>query len=332
MSTPADTLDNLTAALRRRFGESARVESVEMPTLGGSNRTIVFDLVEGNSRRRLVSREETYVAPDSPFLPPSDQFRLMRIVHAHGFPVPEPIFEYDGADRMGRGYVSAFVPGTTLPKTLIHSAAFAEIRPKLAAQCGELLAMFHEFPPEDFSFLATRSDSIDPIEAQRVRYDNYGGQRPAIELGLRWLERNRPTPQRAVPLHGDFRVGNLMVSQAGIVSVLDWECAHLGSRFEDLGWLCTRAWRFDRPDLIVGGLDGAEPFFQAYERAGGGRVDFDVVRYWTIFGLVRWAILNLMQGKGHIDGERRGLVFAACGRNVDLIEYDLLMTLTGRYV
>jgi hypothetical protein len=50
-----------------------------------------------------------------------------------------------------------------------------------------------------------------------------------------------------------------------------------------------------------------------------------------VFGLVRWAILNLMQGKGHADGTRRGPVFAACGRNVSPIEYDLLMTLNGRY-
>ena len=39
----------------------------------------------------------------------------------------------------------------------------------------------------------------------------------------------------------------------------------------------------------------------------------------------------MMQVHGHNSGERRGLVFAACGRNTALVEYDLLMTMTGRY-
>lgn len=324
-------LDGLAAALRRRFGESVKIENIEIPTLGGSSRTIVFDLVDGPARRRLVSREETYRAPNSPFLSPSDQFRLMRTVHRNGFLIPEPIFEYDEADRMDRGYVCAFVSGETLPKAILHSPVFAEVRPGLAAQCGELLARLHAMPASDFSFLATRPDSIDSLQAQRDRYDSYGGGRPAIEMGLRWLERNRPAETAKLPLHGDFRIGNLMVSEAGIVAVLDWECAHLGSPFEDMGWLCTRAWRFDRPELPVGGIDNTKPFFSAYANTSGTPVDAEAVRYWMVFGLVRWAILNLMQGKGHVDGTRRGPVFAACGRNVSLIEYDLLMTLTGRY-
>jgi aminoglycoside phosphotransferase (APT) family kinase protein len=320
----------LGAAMRRRFGASVSVENITLPTLGGSSRTILFDLVDGASRRRLASREETYCAPNSPFLAPADQFRLMRTVFAGGFPVPEPVFAYDSGDDMAPGYVCAFVEGETMPKTLLHSPALAHVRRLLAAQCGRLLARLHQMPFEQFSFLADRPDSIDPVLAQRDRFDSYGGGRPAIELGLRWLERNRPRPAPPVLLHGDFRVGNLMVSSAGITAVLDWECAHLGSPFEDLGWLCTRAWRFDRPDLAVGGLDTTAPLFEAYESESGMRVDADAVRYWAVFGLVRWAILNLMQVSGHVTGARRGLVFAACGRNVSLIEYDLLMTLTGR--
>lgn len=324
--------DALVNALRRRFGESVRIENLTIPTLGGSNRTIVFDLVDGAATRQLVSREETYRAPNSPFLSPSDQFRLMRFVFECGFPAPEPIFEYDANDAMAPGYVCAYVEGETMPKAILHAPGLAAVRPKLADQCGVLLAMLHGMPREGAAFLDGRSDSVDAVGAQRDRFDAYGGGRPAIELGLRWLERNRPAAPTPVLVHGDFRVGNLMVTAAGISAVLDWECAHIGSPWEDLGWLCTRAWRFDRPDLMVGGIDTTATLFTAYERESGRRVDADAVRYWTVFGLVRWAILNLMQASGHISGERRGLVFAACGRNVSLIEYDLLMTLKGHYI
>lgn len=221
--------DNLVAALRRRFGEGARVENVAIPTLGGSNRTIVFDLVEGAARRRLVSREETYRAANSPFLSPADQFRLMHFVFERGFPAPEPVFEYDADDAMAPGYVSAYVEGETMPKAILHAPGLAEVRPTLAARCGELLAMLHRMPREGAAFLDERPDSIDAVAAQRDRFDTYGGGRPAIELGLRWLERNRPHPTPPVLLHGDFRVGNLMVAPQGITAVLDWECAHIGS-------------------------------------------------------------------------------------------------------
>ncbi|MGQ0698824.1 MAG: phosphotransferase family protein [Panacagrimonas sp.] len=329
---PAASFDDLAAAVRRRFGTAAALDNIEVPTLGGSNRTVIFDVVEaGGSRLRLVSRQETYQGAHSPFLAPADQYRVMEQVHRHGFKVPRPVFLYDEADDMGAGFVTEFVAGQTLPKRIIESAEFAVLRPRLAREFGELLAQLHSMPTADFAFLRTRADSTDPLEAQRTRIDAYGRPRPALELALRWLERERPPANAPVFLHGDFRVGNLMVGSQGLTAVLDWECAHLGSNVEDIGWLGMRSWRFGRPDLPVGGIAQWQPFVEAYEGAGGRRIDRDHVRYWSIFGLVRWTVLNLMQGYGHVDGSRRGLVFAACGRNADLIEYELLMTLSGRY-
>ncbi len=79
--------------------------------------------------------------------------------------------------------------------------------------------------------------------------------------------------------------------------MLDWECCHLGSAMEDLGWLCTRSWRFGHPELPVGGFGTREALFAGYT-AGGGSVDPATVRWWEIFGLMRWAVLNIMQAHG----------------------------------
>ena len=57
--------------------------------------------------------------------------------------------------------------------------------------------------------------------------------------------------------------------------------------------------------------------------------DPDEVRYWEIFGLLRWASINLMQAYGHVELGRSSVVFAACGRNCAEIEYDLLKTIDG---
>ena len=145
------------------------------------------------------------------------------------------------------------------------------------------------------------------------------------------LERHRKHDVQKRFLHGDFRCGNLMITPDGVSAVLDWECSHLGAPMEDLAWLCTRSWRFDRPDLPVGGIGTRADFYQAYEAASGSRVDHSEVLFWEVFGLVRSAVYNIWQAHDHLTGQRRSVAYAACGRNTALVEYDLLMTLAGRY-
>ena len=151
-------------AVRRRFGAAAKIDNIVSPTLGGSNRTVVFDRVEGAARRRLVSRQETYSAEDSPFLAPSDQFKVMAAAHRHGLPVPEPVFEYDEADSMGHGFVTAFVRGETMPKKIIGDPAFVQARSRLAGH----LADFARGGPED----------AVPLARSRVLGTGCGQHRP----------------------------------------------------------------------------------------------------------------------------------------------------------
>ena len=330
-SQTSGELDGLRSAIRRRFGAAAEIGNVVFPTLGGSNVTIVFDVVEGTARRRLVSRQESYAGENNPFIPSWMQFRVMQLAYANKVPVPEPVFEYEPADEMGSGYVTAFVEGETLPNRVLRSPDFAEARARIVGQFGETFARLHSIDVAPIGFLEKTPDSIDPIMAQRDRMDAYGEDHPALELGFRWLERNRPAPSPRRLLHGDFRTGNLMIARDGLRAVLDWECCHIGSAAEDLGWLCTRSWRFGLNDRPVGGFGNREDLINAYAAAGGSKVEIEQVRYWEVFGLVRWAVINIMQAHGHVFGGRRSLSWAACGRNVSLIEYELLMTLAGRF-
>ena len=89
-----------------------------------------------------------------------------------------------------------------------------------------------------------------------------------LELVRRWLIDHRPPPVEPVVVHGDFRLGNLIVGDDGLRAVIDWELAHLGDPMEDLGWLCVKAWRFgQRPP--VAGLGEYDELFAAYTEAGG---------------------------------------------------------------
>ena len=326
-----DSFDDIRRAVRRRFGDGAAIANIVVPTLGGVNRTVLFDLVQGGTSRRLVSRQETYTAEDSPFLATSGQFHAMKLAFDHGVPVPEPVFEYEPADEMGNGFVTAFVSGETMPQRIFRRPDIADIRGRLAEQLAEILVSLHTIDVGQAGFLESAPDSGDIIGKFLERHDSYAEAHPAIELGFRWLERHRQPAGRRKLVHGDFRTGNFMVGPEGVTAVLDWECAHLGQPIEDIGWLCTRSWRFGQIDFPVGGLGLREPFYAAYQATGGARVDPEAVRFWEVFGLVRWAIYNILQAHGHTHRGRRGVAFAAMGRNTCLVEYELLMTLAGRY-
>lgn len=328
---PDGLLERLTAAVRRRFGAQASLDRIDVATLGGSNRTLLFDLVEGSARRRLVFRQETYRLPHSPFIAPALQYRLLELAQAAGLPVPAPIFEFTPEDDLARGYVVGFVDGETLPRRLLEHPTFAEARRVFPHQAAEILARLHGIDIAAADFLAEVPDSRDPLAAQLARLDHYAQAHPAVELAVRWLRRHPCPPAAPRLLHGDFRTGNLIMGPDGIRALLDWECAHLGDIHEELGWLCLRSWRFGQIDRPVGGFCERLPFYAAYTAAGGQSIDDAAVRWWEIFGFVRWIVLNLMQAHGHWTGARTSPAFAACGRNVCLIEYDMLMTLLGTY-
>ncbi len=108
-------------------------------------------------------------------------------------------------------------------------------------------------------------------------------------------------------MHGDFRIGNVLFGPEGLRVMLDWELAHIGDPMEDMGFICVRSWRFGGPKP-VGGIGEREEFFAAYEAAGGAKVDPERVRFWEVFGNLRWGVICLSQARTYLDGhleERR---------------------------
>lgn len=331
MSPEAVQPSDLGAVAARHFGARARVEAVDTALGGGSNRTTFFEVREAGSTSplRLVLRQETYRAPKSPFIRPEWQYALVRAAHEAGVPVPRPYFLLEERDGLGRGFVMERVEGEALPRRILRDPEYAEARPRLAARCGEILAAIHRIDTTPLGFLSEIPESRDPIDAQRERLDFYGEAHPALELGFRWLEAQRRPIGRGHLVHGDFRNGNFLVGPEGLRAILDWECSHSGDPLEDLGWLCTRSWRFGSEEFPVGGFGRRADLYERYTSSGGVDIDPERVHYWEVYGLVRWAVINLMQAHGHVFEGRSSVVFAACGRNVAEIEYDLLKTLDG---
>lgn len=105
--------------------------------------------------------------------------------------------------------------------------------------------------------------------------------------------------------------------------MLDWELAHMGDPMEDMGFICVRSWRFggSKP---VGGIGERAEFFAAYEAAGGEKVDPARVRFWEVFGNLRWGIICISQAKAYLDGVSSSVELASIGRRTAETEWELL--------
>ena len=127
-------------------------------------------------------------------------------------------------------------------------------------------------------------------------------------------------------IHGDFRLGNLLIGEDGLRAVLDWEIAHFGDPAEDLGWMCVRAWRFGGKGTVAG-IGTYENLLDAYEETSGKRVSLETLLWWEIFGTLRWGIICLQMGGDFRAGRTSSIEIATIGRRVAENEYDLLTAL-----
>jgi aminoglycoside phosphotransferase (APT) family kinase protein len=316
--------DQLRAVVSDALAEDMTIRDLRQLTGGASRQTWSFDAVgPSGAVRPLILRRDP---PEAPSEGMSIEARAIQAARRAGVPEPQVIAYGDDLAAVDAPFiVMERVDGETLARRILRDEAYAEIRPRLAEQCGEILARIHSIPLDEVSGL----EQPDVLADLRDTIRSFDDASPALELGLRWLEGHRSPPTDDVVVHGDFRNGNLVIGPDGIRAVLDWELAHRGDPMQDLGYLCVRAWRFgvDRP---VGGFGDYEDLVRGYERVSGRNVDHEVVRWWEVFGTVWWGGGCMEQAWRHLSGDERSVELAAIGRRVWEQEYDVLLLLDGR--
>lgn len=256
-----------------------------------------------------------------------DEARLVIRAGEGGVPVPRVHEILRPEDGLGTGYLMARIDGETLPSRVLKGEHFAHARQVLAAQCGGVLADIHRLDVADLTFLHKLSP-VDMVKQLYREYEDYAEPRPVFELAFRWLRDHlQAAPDALTLVHGDFRHGNLMVDENGLVSVLDWELAFLGDPMADLGWLCLNSWRYGNIDLPVGGFGTRQQLFDGYEAASGYRPDPDRVRFWEILGTLRWGVKCQGMAASFVAGQDTSPERGAIGRRASETEVDLLREL-----
>ena len=297
------------------------IENLRALTGGASRTTWAFDAVTGQRRRSLILRTG----------PPDDVHAGMQLeasaqaaAAAAGAPVPHILLADDSPAALGNPYlICDEVRGETIVRRIQRRLDDGEGnagRATLLRQCAQALAAIHRADPH-----LPDLTHEDQLAQWRGRLDAMGDTTATFEWAFRWLGAHRPEPSAPVLVHGDYRMGNLIVDGSHLGAVLDWELVHVGERYEDLAWFCIRAWRFGAPaGPGAGGLGTIESFVRAYEEASATTVDRVAFRWWLVQATLRWGVICRYQAERHLSGQSRSVELAAIGRRVCETEWDLL--------
>jgi aminoglycoside phosphotransferase (APT) family kinase protein len=296
------------------------IENLHALTGGASRGTWAFDAVTGGRRRSLILRtgplDDIHVGMEL-------EARAQAAAAAAGAPVPNVLIADDSPAALGNPFlICNEIKGETIVRRIqrqLHAGGQAA-RAGLLRQCAQALAAIHRADPH-IPGLAQQ----DQLAQWRERLDAMDDTTATFEWAFRWLAAHRPQPSAEVLVHGDYRMGNLIVDGSDLAAVLDWELVHLGEAYDDLAWFCIRAWRFGAPARLgAGGLGSIESFLRAYEQASATTVDRVVFHWWLVLATLRWGVICRYQAERHLSGQFRSVELAAIGRRVCETEWDLL--------
>jgi aminoglycoside phosphotransferase (APT) family kinase protein len=339
-SPRSDLPDGRRATLARFLAGVSQASAVEVtrlaPLRGGAvqeNWAVDAHFAGGTlaGDQRLVLRT---VAPTG--VPASldrlEEFAVLKAAFAAGVTVPEPLFASDDPAIFGKPFfVMRRVCGIAAAHRITRDTALEPALSAIAERLGRELARIHTIRPPrvDLAFLPDYEDAgpAQQIAGFRAYLDRHPKPRPVLEWVIRWLETHVPPPVEAVLCHHDFRTGNYMLDGVNLTGILDWEFAGWGDPHEDLGWFCSKGWRFARLDREAGGISDRAPFYRGYESEAGRSVDPLRVFFWEVLASVRWAVIALQQSDRYMIGGERNLDLALTGRRATECELEILMLL-----
>ena len=234
--------ENVEAFLDARGLGSGPVVATRIGDGGGSNFTF---LIERGHDKFVLRR------PPRPPLPPSahDMVReagLQNAIRAAGFArLADIVAVCEDESVLGVPfYVMRYLDGHVLTSELPPGLGTEEARSTLGLDLVDTLVEIHSADVSRDELAAfARPGSY--LERQVRRFTqlweiNKTRELPQVEQVGAWLAANLPEPLPSTVVHGDYRLGNMMVAPGEpnrIVAVLDWEMGAIGDPRADVGYL-----------------------------------------------------------------------------------------------
>ena len=271
---------------------------------GQSNPTY---LLETPARRYVLRRK-----PPGRLLPSAHavdrEYRVIRALHAQGFPVAEPVLYCADESIAGTPfYVMTFVEGRVFWNPDMPGSNPAE-RAAVYDAMNATLARLHSFDPaaiglSDFG----RGENYVGRQVERWSKQYRASETQDIEEMenlIAWLPAHLPPPVPVRLVHGDYRLDNLIVAPATpeILAVLDWELSTLGDPLADFTYHLMQ-WHMPPSDADTGSLVGCDldrlgiPALSAYVDAYCARTGLDPRPHLPVyFAYNFFRIASILQG------------------------------------
>ena len=276
---------------------------VSAETIGEGHSNVTFEIERGGER--WVLRR-----PPRPPLPPSahDVLReawLLRALGATDVRVPRVLAACDDEAVIGAPfYVMELVEGDVIVSSIPGPLDTDAERHRIGEELVDALAEVHAVDWEAID-LEGFGKPTGYLERQLRRFAGLWEHNRTRELATldrvtEWLGANRPESPRATIVHGDYRLGNVMVAPgapARIAAIFDWELATIGDPLADVGYLVATWSQPGDPDDVPFSFDDAtrrpgfptrEELIARYEAATGRSVSD--VRWYTTLALWKAAV------------------------------------------
>ena len=223
----------------------------------------------------------------------------------------------DAAVNEAPFYVMDFIAGPVLHDAEAAAMLTVEDRQSLSRSVADVLAALHAIDPDNVG-LGDLGRKEAYLARQLKRWNKQWESTktheiPAMEETSRLLAERMPEQVGASIVHGDYRLGNMIVGEGELKAVLDWELCTLGDPLADVGYLLN-SWiqpgehEEDVAPTSVGGFASREQMVDWYANATGR--DMSNINYYRAFS--HWRLAAIGQGV-----YKRYLV-GAMGENPDM--------------
>jgi aminoglycoside phosphotransferase (APT) family kinase protein len=339
------------AALAEWFADRLAAERVELSELhrhteGFSWQT--YTMLARWTDAAGVPREQGFavrVEPTDGLLAPYDidgQYRLHdAVLDQPGIPMPKLFWLEKDRSVLGMPfYVMERVTGRVPVQWRAHDPEMfptAAVRHNIGLQFVDALAAIHavELKGGWLEYFQVFDDPQASARAQVEYWADYYERSalvpiPTLDYAVSWLRRNVACSPRLSLVHGDYRIGNFMVRDDVIVSIFDWELAHVSDPVEDIAYSGLPLFRGRNP--MLSHLLMPEEYFARYEQRTGLRVEPEVFHFWTVLGLVKASASHVRASRAFEDGRGDDLRLAAMGHQVQFVVRHLANVLGLRRV
>ncbi|MBV1904760.1 MAG: phosphotransferase [Pseudomonadales bacterium] len=280
-----------------------------------------FEGGQSNPTYILTTSDKKYVLrkqPPGELLPSAHQvnreFTVMKALANTKVPVPRMYALCEDTQILGtKFYIMEMVEGRVFTEALLPSLQKSERR-AIYLDLARVLAALHNVNPDNAG-LGTFGRPGNYFERQISRWSKQYRASKTEDIGemdklMDWLPKHCPQSDEVHVVHGDYRLGNVLVhpTEPQIVAVLDWELSTLGHPLADLGYICMDYHTdpydgegLDQPNLNELGIPTEAEFINAYCEASN-RPPIDNWKFYLIYNLFRSA--GIIQGvyKRGLDG------------------------------